>query len=203
MPIRRPPGAHRAVRPGDRGVHPRRGGLRCASGPERNSMTGDSSTTPWTGDACSLVDAFRAGERSPVEELDATLAAIEASRPELLLARRPRAGPGGGGRGRRLAAVRRRARPASRSSSRSRGGRCTEASLVFQDRIADLHVAPRRAAARAGRRRARRPDDGERVRRAQRERHQDQRRHPQPVAARPHRRAGRRAARRRRSPAGS
>ena len=34
---------------------------------------------PWAGDACSLVDAFRAGERSPVEELDATLAAIEAS----------------------------------------------------------------------------------------------------------------------------
>lgn len=33
----------------------------------------------WTGDACSLVDAFRAGERSPLEELDATLAAIEAS----------------------------------------------------------------------------------------------------------------------------
>ncbi len=35
---------------------------------------------PWQGDACSLVDAFRAGERSPVEELEATLAAIEASR---------------------------------------------------------------------------------------------------------------------------
>jgi len=33
------------------------------------------SDTPWSGDACSLVDAFRAGERSPVEELDATLAA--------------------------------------------------------------------------------------------------------------------------------
>ena len=35
--------------------------------------------TPWLDDACSLVDAFRAGERSPVEELEATLAAIEAS----------------------------------------------------------------------------------------------------------------------------
>jgi aspartyl-tRNA(Asn)/glutamyl-tRNA(Gln) amidotransferase subunit A len=35
--------------------------------------------TPWQGDASSLVDAFRAGERSPVEELDATLAAIHAS----------------------------------------------------------------------------------------------------------------------------
>ncbi len=35
--------------------------------------------SPWLGDACSLVDAFRAGERSPVEELEASLAAIEAS----------------------------------------------------------------------------------------------------------------------------
>ncbi|HUR78586.1 MAG TPA: amidase [Acidimicrobiales bacterium] len=35
--------------------------------------------TPWQGDACSLVDAFRAGERSPSEELDATLAAVAAS----------------------------------------------------------------------------------------------------------------------------
>jgi aspartyl-tRNA(Asn)/glutamyl-tRNA(Gln) amidotransferase subunit A len=35
--------------------------------------------TPWSGDAISLVDAFRAGERSPLEELDATLAAIERS----------------------------------------------------------------------------------------------------------------------------
>ena len=35
--------------------------------------------TPWQGDACSLVDAFRAGERSPAEELEATLAAIDAS----------------------------------------------------------------------------------------------------------------------------
>ena len=34
---------------------------------------------PWSGDACSLVDAFRSGERSPREELDVTLAAIEAS----------------------------------------------------------------------------------------------------------------------------
>ena len=34
---------------------------------------------PWSGDTVSLVEAFRSGERSPVEELDATLAAIEAS----------------------------------------------------------------------------------------------------------------------------
>jgi aspartyl-tRNA(Asn)/glutamyl-tRNA(Gln) amidotransferase subunit A len=37
------------------------------------------SDTPWQGDASTLVSAFRKGERSPVEELDATLAAIEAS----------------------------------------------------------------------------------------------------------------------------
>jgi Asp-tRNA(Asn)/Glu-tRNA(Gln) amidotransferase A subunit family amidase len=35
--------------------------------------------TPWTDDACSLVDAFRRGDRSPREELDATLAAISGS----------------------------------------------------------------------------------------------------------------------------
>ena len=35
--------------------------------------------TPWTGDVVSLVDAFRAGDRTPTEELDATLAAIDAS----------------------------------------------------------------------------------------------------------------------------
>jgi aspartyl-tRNA(Asn)/glutamyl-tRNA(Gln) amidotransferase subunit A len=35
--------------------------------------------TPWSGDACSLVDAFRAGDRSPVEEVDVCLAAIEES----------------------------------------------------------------------------------------------------------------------------
>jgi Asp-tRNA(Asn)/Glu-tRNA(Gln) amidotransferase A subunit family amidase len=34
---------------------------------------------PWQGDAASLVEAFRSGARSPVEEMDATLAAIEAS----------------------------------------------------------------------------------------------------------------------------
>ncbi len=36
--------------------------------------------TPWQGDACSLVDEFRAGRRSPLEELQASYAAIEASR---------------------------------------------------------------------------------------------------------------------------
>ena len=35
--------------------------------------------TTWSQDACSLVDAFRTGERSPAEELHAVLSAIEAS----------------------------------------------------------------------------------------------------------------------------
>ena len=35
--------------------------------------------TPWSGDACSLVDEFRARRRSPAEELRATLDAISAS----------------------------------------------------------------------------------------------------------------------------
>jgi Asp-tRNA(Asn)/Glu-tRNA(Gln) amidotransferase A subunit family amidase len=36
-------------------------------------------TAPWLGDACSLVDAFRAKTLSPAEALEASLAAIEAS----------------------------------------------------------------------------------------------------------------------------
>jgi len=36
--------------------------------------------TPWLGDACSLVDAFRAKELSPAEALDASLAAIDQSK---------------------------------------------------------------------------------------------------------------------------
>jgi len=35
--------------------------------------------SPWLDDACSLVDAFRSGERNPVEEMEATLAAIDRS----------------------------------------------------------------------------------------------------------------------------
>ncbi len=35
--------------------------------------------TPWLGDACSLVDALRSGERKPAEELDLVLDAIEGS----------------------------------------------------------------------------------------------------------------------------
>ena len=45
-----------------------------------NTHSSQSSATPWTGDACSLMDAFRRKERHPLEELDASLAAIESSR---------------------------------------------------------------------------------------------------------------------------
>ncbi|HZT66911.1 MAG TPA: amidase [Acidimicrobiales bacterium] len=37
------------------------------------------SDQPWQEDCCSLVDAFRAGQRSPVEELEAVLSAIDSS----------------------------------------------------------------------------------------------------------------------------
>src|SRR5258708_701770 len=36
-------------------------------------------TTPWLDDACSLVDAFRSGERTPADELEACLRAIDSS----------------------------------------------------------------------------------------------------------------------------
>jgi Asp-tRNA(Asn)/Glu-tRNA(Gln) amidotransferase A subunit family amidase len=35
--------------------------------------------TPWQGDACSLVDAFKSGERNPEDELELVLAAVERS----------------------------------------------------------------------------------------------------------------------------
>jgi len=47
--------------------------------PVAPAMMAGVNDTPWQNDACSLVDAFRAGERSPLEELDATYAAIERS----------------------------------------------------------------------------------------------------------------------------
>lgn len=39
-------------------------------------MSDSTTGTPWLGDACSLVDAYRNGERSPSEELEAVLGAI-------------------------------------------------------------------------------------------------------------------------------
>ncbi len=91
---------------------------------------------PWQDDACSLVDAFRAGDRSPVEELDATLAAIAGSKLNCFSHLDPE-----------------RARAAAKTADLSlpfggvptgikelesvKGWPDTGASLVFKDRIAD------------------------------------------------------------------
>ena len=91
---------------------------------------------PWTGDASSLVDAFRAGERSPTEELAATIAAIEVSGLNAfahldLDAARARAAdadvdlPFGG------------VPFAVKELERVAGWPYTEASLVFADRVSD------------------------------------------------------------------
>ena len=90
---------------------------------------------PWQGDACSLVDAFRAKERSPLEELEATLAAIESSELNafsFLDADQARA----------KAAAADVARPFGgvpfgvKELSRYEGWPDTDACLVFQDRLA-------------------------------------------------------------------
>jgi Asp-tRNA(Asn)/Glu-tRNA(Gln) amidotransferase A subunit family amidase len=94
-------------------------------------MTGE----PWTDDACSLVDAFRRGERSPREELEAVLAAISESDlnsfsfldPERALKEAERADvsrPFGG------------VPVGVKELEPVRGWPQTEASLVFRDRIA-------------------------------------------------------------------
>ena len=91
--------------------------------------------TPWLGDACSLVDAFRSGERTPAEELELVLGAIERSRLNTVSY---------------VAADEARARAATADPRQPFGGvrvgvkeldnvagwPATEASLVFQDRIA-------------------------------------------------------------------
>jgi len=46
---------------------------------EQNVATQLVGASPWQGDAVSLVDAFRTGQRSPIEELDSTLSAIGSS----------------------------------------------------------------------------------------------------------------------------
>jgi len=98
-----------------------------------DGMTTD---TPWTGDACSLVDAFRRGERSPAEELEAVLAAIERS-PLNAMSFVDAEGA------RRATAEADLAKPfggvpvAVKMLDSVTGWPHTEASLVFKDRIAD------------------------------------------------------------------
>ncbi|HEV3281721.1 MAG TPA: amidase family protein [Acidimicrobiales bacterium] len=103
---------------------------------------------PWTGDACSLVDAFRAGELSPLEALDASFEAVDQSGLNAFShldvdAARARAGsvdvslPFGG------------VPMGIKELETVEGWPYTEASLVFKDRVADhdsSHVARLRAA---------------------------------------------------------
>lgn len=97
---------------------------------------------PWTGDACGLVAAFRAGERSPLEELDASLAAIERSSLNAFSHVDPE-------RARVAAAAADVSLPFGgvptgiKELEQLEGWPDTEASLVFADRIADhtsVHV---------------------------------------------------------------
>ena len=140
--------------------------------------------TPWQGDACSLVDAFRAGERSPVEELEVTLAAIEAS--DLNCFTYVDAD-----RARETAKQADVSLPFGGVPDRDQGARPGRG-LALHGGVAGVpgsqgavHEPPDAAPLRARRRHAGRPDHRQRVRWPQRQRHQDQRRHPQPVAARP------------------
>ena len=138
---------------------------------------------PWLGDACSLVDAFRAGEITPLEALEASLEAIDELKLNAFSF---------------IDADAARKRAANADVSQPFGGvpvgikeldpvegwPYTEASLVFKDRKATYTSTWLRAPAR-GRRQPGRTDDRERVRRAERQHDEDQRRHRQrlePVA---------------------
>ncbi len=90
---------------------------------------------PWLGDACSLVDAFRSGERSPAEEMEATLAAVEASGLNCVSfvdAERARAGAASADVSKPFGGV-----PFGiKELSNYEGWPATEASLVFRERLA-------------------------------------------------------------------
>jgi aspartyl-tRNA(Asn)/glutamyl-tRNA(Gln) amidotransferase subunit A len=94
---------------------------------------------PWLGDACSLVDAFRSGERSPTEELEATLGAIEASELGAFVHVDPE-------RARAAAAAADVTKPFGgvpvgiKALEPVAGWPYTEESLVFRDRVADRNT---------------------------------------------------------------
>ena len=107
------------------------------------------SDQPWAGDACSLVDAMRAGELTPTEALELSLAAIERSElnafshldPELSRAQAAKADvslPFGG-----VPVGVKELEPVT-------GWPLTEASLVFADRVADYTTTEVRRLRRAG-----------------------------------------------------
>ena len=142
--------------------------------------------TPWLGDACSLVDAFRSGERKPIDELEAVLGAIEASELNAFAFLDADGARDRGPRRRRVAAVRRR--PARGQGARAGRGLAGHRGQPGVRRPRGgphrHHDPPRRGCGRG----EGRPDDGQRVRRPQRQRDPAARRHAQPLAARPHRR---------------
>ena len=137
----------------------------------------------WTGDAVGLVEAFRAGERSPLEELEASFAAVDASD---------------------LNAVCFEDRDAARAAAAAadvslpfggvpvgvkeltpvEGWPDTEASVPLRDGIASHTATMVQRLVDRRRRGARRADHRQRVRWRQPHPHQAPRRHPQPVAAR-------------------
>ena len=120
----------------------------------------------------------------PVEELEATFAAIETS--ELnAFCYLPRDRPNAAAASADVAAVRRRAdrREGTRPGRRLARHPCLGAA---SGPVAELHQHDGRAPARPRRRRAGRADHRQRVRRRQRHPHGAARRHPQPVGSRPH-----------------
>ena len=137
---------------------------RQAAGPE--GVPSAAMTTPWMDDACSLVDAFRAKELSPLEALDACIEAIGDSPLNAFsytdFEQAREATPSG----RRLVALRRRAVRGQGARAGRRAGRTRTASLIFKDRVSDHdHTSVTRL--RAYRRRLGRTDHGQRVRRHQ------------------------------------
>ncbi len=140
---------------------------------------------PWQGDACSLVEAFRAGERSPTEELEAVYAAIDASPLNAFSHLDREHATLGGGRRRRVDAVRWRAdrgqgaRPGRRLAVHPRLG-----AAARRHRHRDVDAGAPTARDRRGR--PRRADDGIRVRGRQLRPHRAPRHDAQPVAGRPH-----------------
>ena len=158
---------------------------------------------PWTGDACSLVDAFRRGERSPREELESSLAAIASSDLNAFSFLDPERALAAAERRRRLAPLRRRSRRDQGARTGHGLAATPKRSLVFKDRIATQtstvveRLLGDGGAVPVG------LTTASRIRRAQRQRHQAQRRHAQPLAARQAPPAARRPAARPRSRAGS
>ena len=94
-------------------------------------------TEPWMGDACSLVDAFRAGTISPTEALEGSLAAIADSKLNAVCfvdeeqAREAAAG------GRRASCPSAACPIGVKELDPVKGWPQTEASLVFKDRVAE------------------------------------------------------------------